>query len=84
MIKVLQVLPCLQRGGTEAFVLNHFRAIDRTRFQFDFLVFQEKETAYQSEIEQLGGNIYFCGQPEGRHLFRFVCRIVKCIKRHGP
>ena len=39
MDRVLHVVSSLERGGTEAFIMNNFRTIDRNEIQFDFFVF---------------------------------------------
>lgn len=60
MIRVLQVLGGLNRGGAESMIMNLYRNIDRTKIQFDFVVHSEnpeKEDFY-SEIIALGGSIY--------------------------
>lgn len=59
IIRILQVGMSPYYGGTEAFLMSQYRAIDRTKIQFDFLnVFNEK-IACQDEIETLGGIIYY-------------------------
>ena len=35
-IRVLQIMPAMDAGGMETFVMNVYRAIDRERVQFDF------------------------------------------------
>ena len=62
MIRVLQVVTDMQRGGLETFIMNHYRAIDRSRIQFDFLVHRLKQADYDEEIEALGGKIYRIGR----------------------
>ena len=37
MLRVLQVVTCMDRGGLETMLMNYYRHIDRTRVQFDFL-----------------------------------------------
>lgn len=39
-------------------IMNYYRNIDRTRFQFDFLTHREERSDYDDEIEALGGRIY--------------------------
>ena len=58
MIRVLQVVTHMNRGGLETMLMNYYRHIDRTQVQFDFLVHRQKRAAYDDEIESLGGNIY--------------------------
>lgn len=84
-IKILQVVSCLEKGGTEAYIVNNFRHIDRERFSFDFLVFVEKEYPYYTDIiHNLGGRIFFCGVPSLKRIPIFLYRIISVIKKYGP
>lgn len=56
--RVLQVVTIMNRGGIETMIMNHYRAIDRTKIQFDFLVHRQERGDYDDEIVQLGGRIY--------------------------
>lgn len=56
--RVLQVVMIMNRGGIETMIMNHYRKIDRTIIQFDFLVHREERGDYDDEIESLGGKIY--------------------------
>ena len=58
MIRVLQILPSLNRGGAETFVMNVYRNVNRQVVQFDFLV-NFAEGDYADEIKELGGKIYY-------------------------
>ncbi len=58
MIRVLQVVTHMNRGGLETMIMNYYRNIDKKKIQFDFLVHREKKGQYENEIEQLGGKIY--------------------------
>lgn len=45
--------------GTESVILNLYRHIDRSRYQFDFLVDHKYEAIdYEAEVEALGGHVY--------------------------
>lgn len=46
------------RGGIETMLMNHYRHIDRTKVQFDFLVHRDFRADFDDEIEALGGRIY--------------------------
>ncbi len=46
----------MNRGGAETLIMNLYRNIDRTKVQFDFLTC--KAGVFDSEIRQLGGNVY--------------------------
>lgn len=58
MIRILHVVTYMGRGGLETMLMNYYRALDRTRFQFDFLTHRTEEYDYDHEIEKMGGRIY--------------------------
>lgn len=58
MIRVLNVLGTMNLGGAESRVMELYRAMDRRRIQFDFLLHTDKEGHYDAEIKKLGGRIY--------------------------
>lgn len=58
MIRVLQVVTHMNRGGLETMLMNYYRHIDRNQVQFDFLVHRAERADYDDEIESLGGRIY--------------------------
>lgn len=57
-MRVLQVIGVMDRGGAETMVMNLYRAMDRERVQFDFLVHEQCEGDYDAEIVSLGGRIF--------------------------
>lgn len=58
MTRILHILSSLARNGTETFIMNLFKAIDRNRFHFDFLIFTEETEGYYEEAKALGAKIY--------------------------
>lgn len=58
MIRVLQVVTHMNRGGLETMLMNYYRHIDRSQVQFDFLTHREYDGDYGEEIKSLGGIIY--------------------------
>ena len=58
MLRVLQIVTYMGRGGLETMLMNYYRHIDRNKVQFDFLVHRDFEADYDSEIKALGGRIY--------------------------
>lgn len=75
-MRVLQVIGVMDRGGAETMVMNLYRAMDRSKIQFDFLVHEQREGDYDAEIRQLGGRFFrvprFTGINE--HAYRKLCR----------
>lgn len=57
-IRIAHVMGKMVGGGVEAFVMNYYRHVDRSRIQFDFIVDSDSTLVPTDEIETLGGNIY--------------------------
>lgn len=58
MIRILQIVTYMGRGGLETMLMNYYRHMDRNKVQFDFLVHRDFEADYDKEILELGGRIY--------------------------
>jgi glycosyltransferase EpsF len=56
-IRVLHVIGRMDRAGAETMLMNLYRAIDRNRYQFDFVYFTSDPCDFDEEIESLGGRI---------------------------
>ena len=78
MMRVLQVIGVMDRGGAETMIMNLYRAMDRSDLQFDFLVHEQREGDYDAEIRRLGGRLYrlprFTGINE--RTYRKQCRLL--------
>lgn len=74
MIRVLQFGMSDNYGGIEAFIMNYYRALDRTKIQFDFAKSnRDIKLAYEDEILKLGGKIYYTpviGLKSGYHALK--------------
>lgn len=57
-IRILHMIGSLNSGGSQAFVMNIYRNIDRNKVQFDFVIDRANDTFYVKEIEDLGGKVY--------------------------
>jgi glycosyltransferase involved in cell wall biosynthesis len=71
-IRVLQVMPAMDAGGMETFVMNVYRAIDREKVQFDFLYHYNKNCFYDYEIGALGGHITKLTVRQDNNLPRYL------------
>ena len=58
MIRILQVVTHMDRGGLETMLMNYYRHMDRSRIQFDFLTHRDYDGDYGEEIKKLGGILY--------------------------
>lgn len=57
-IRILHVVTYMGCGGLETMIMNHYRHMDRSQVQFDFLTHRDCRADYDAEIESLGGKIY--------------------------
>jgi glycosyltransferase EpsF len=56
--RILHVIGKMDRAGAETMVMNLYRTIDRTEFQFDFISFSKDKGDFDDEIKSLGGKIF--------------------------
>lgn len=82
MIKVLQVIPCLSLGGTEAYVMEHYRSFSNN-VSCDFAVFSLQDSSYVEEIHRDGRKIYLIGQPSLKAALKFCRNLKRAIKDNG-
>lgn len=82
--RVLQVVGTLGLGGAETMMMNLYRAVDRNRVQFDFLVFSETRGAYEAEVEELGGRIIRMPDPAQIGALRALRRMCVLMRSEGP
>ena len=57
MTNILFVSTYLARNGTEAFMINVFRNLDKSKYHADFLCFSREDIAYDKEIEAAGSTL---------------------------
>lgn len=64
-IRIVHNIASLHFGGSQAFVMNIYRNIDRSKVQFDFIVTPEEKEGFYDEIKNLGGMIFTCPRYKG-------------------
>ena len=57
-LRVAQIMGKMNRGGVEAVVMNYYRAMDKTKVQFDFFVDADSEFPQKEELEQEGAGVF--------------------------
>lgn len=82
MIRVLHVIGRMDRAGAETMIMNIYRNIDRTKVQFDFMVFTDNKADYDDEIESLGGRIYHMPTFKGYNYINLYRKFQKFFKEH--
>lgn len=83
-LRVLHFQGRMGRGGAETFMMNTYRNLDRTKIQFDFLIYDEfKEVQpYHKEIESLGGRIFYVPNPK-KNIFNYVKEVKQLLKKES-
>lgn len=56
--RVAHIVGKMLGGGVEAVVMNYYRHIDRSKYQFDLLVDADSTRVPVSEVEELGGRVF--------------------------
>ncbi|MDP3448668.1 MAG: glycosyltransferase family 1 protein [Eubacteriales bacterium] len=80
-IRVAQVMGMMYNGGVEAVVMNYYRAIDRSRVQFDFFVDETSAFPQRPEIEKLGGRCFLV--PPYARPIRYLRALVRAFRQNG-
>jgi glycosyltransferase involved in cell wall biosynthesis len=81
-IRILHVVPNMQAGGLETFIMNVYRKIDREQIQFDFLVHYKKPCFYDDEIINLGGRIYRMTVREDHNYMKYFSELRAFFHSH--
>ena len=72
MVRVVHYIGSLEYGGSQSFVMEMYRKIDRDKLQFDFITFPNQKTEIYNEIVKLGGRVYESPQYNGKNHFIFM------------
>lgn len=72
----------MDAGGAETFIMKIYRAIDRTKYQFDFIVSSNRKGLYDDEILSLGGNIFYA-PAKSKHFFLNILTTYKILRTNN-
>ncbi|MGX7393412.1 glycosyltransferase family 1 protein [Carnobacterium mobile] len=80
-IRVLHFQGRLGSGGMETFMMNAYRSLDRTKIQFDFLIYDDYEDVkpYNKEIQKMGGHIYVVPNPK-RNIIAYIKAVRELLR----
>jgi glycosyltransferase involved in cell wall biosynthesis len=81
-IRILRIVAVMNRGGIESQIMNMYRKIDRSKYQFDFLVTRDEKGVFDEEIERMGGKIYRIPSVKKVGLYKFTKNIDTFFKDH--
>lgn len=78
MIKVVQILGSLDRGGIETWLKDVILNYDKNNFQIDFILLKDKEGAYDNIVEKEGSTLHKI--PLNLGIFKFSYLLYKKLK----
>lgn len=81
MINILFISYWLNKNGTEEFMMNILRGIDKKRYHVDFLIFSDEITYNSKEAERLGSIIYRL--PPRRQFFKYYRELDIFFRKYG-
>lgn len=81
MKRILHIVGGMDRAGAETMLMNSYRKLDRTRYQFDFVYFRAAQCDYDDEIISLGGRIF---RIENTNPISRSYKLYKLIKHEQP
>lgn len=57
-IRIAMIMGKMIGGGVESVVMNYYRHIDKSKFQFDFIIDEDSTVVPEDEILEFGGRIF--------------------------
>lgn len=79
-IRVAQVIGKMWAGGVEAVVFNYYRAIDKTKIQFDFFYDADSTVEPPTDLVSMGAHFYKI--PPYQKIFSYIFTLEKILKRN--
>ena len=74
-IKVAHIIGKWVGGGVESVVINYYRHIDKTKFEFDFICDEDSTFIPYEEIEKMGGKVILV--PPYQKTFKYIKALKK-------
>ena len=78
--RIAHVIGCIAKGGVESVVFNYYKFIDKSKYQFDFIIHDDSPYEIPKEISDLGCNIYKV--PPYKRLFSYIKALIKIFKEN--
>lgn len=79
--RVLHFQGRMGKGGAESFMMNLYRKIDRSKIQFDFLIYDDYAdvTDYHDEIKRMGGRIFVVTNPK-KNIIKYWFEVKRLLR----
>ncbi len=80
--RILHFQGRMGKGGAEIFMMNVYRYIDRSNYQFDFLIYDDYQDVrdYEEEISRLGGRIFVVTNPK-KNIIKYLREVNSLLKK---
>lgn len=76
--RIAYIIGKMWAGGVESCVFNYYRAIDKTKYQFDFFYDADSTVEPPEEIIKMGARFYKL--PPYQHLTKYIRELCKILK----
>lgn len=84
MIRILHVLGSRPTGGVGAFLYNYHQYIDKSKVQFDYLMFSDfKSGDYDEKVKKLGGRVYVLPALKHKRLLLLHDLLIQFFAKHA-
>src|ERR1035438_1067487 len=80
--RILHMMGRMDRAGAETLVVTILNALDRTRYQFDFLVRSNEVGHYDKELTSMGCRIFRC--PHRPNPLTYFKAAYEIMRHQGP
>ena len=67
-IRILQMTASLDFGGSQNMIVNLYKAIDKTKFQFDFILDHPNLLGLAPVVESMGAKIFYMPEFKGTNI----------------
>lgn len=86
-MKQMRVIHCLGKldtGGAETLFMNVVRKLDKTKIQFDVLLFDDEEGDYDKEAQIKGVNFYYTQSMTKVGIVKYIKLMISFFKTQRP
>jgi glycosyltransferase involved in cell wall biosynthesis len=78
MTRIAIIVGKMNSGGKKTLIMQYYHHIDRTQFQFDFIVDKDSNSVPQKEIEEMGGKVFWVTPYQ--HIFKYMKEVYQICK----
>lgn len=70
-------------GGAESFMMNIYRKLDKSKLQFDFLIYDDYADIqdYHTEVHSMGGRIFVVTNPK-KNIIKYIYEVGRLLKKY--